>query len=290
MANSGANTNTSQFYITFTPTTHLDLKHTVFGHVVGGLGVLDTIEQISSSGKHNTPNSEIKIIKMCVFNNPIPMVEERLKQCIIDNMECRLELYRKERMTIMNSGGNSVSGNSSSNNSGSSQSKSGDNCTNNTTTTNTNNINTNNTITIATEVDQNAEQVKRKRSEISESVASGIGLDSNTNNNNNTNTSNNNNSNNNNTTNKYMKTDKTHQAQATQASQAVSLSLFMATEGDRTKQDVLANTKQQQQLQQSQYKSNTSNNNNNSGVGNSSNNSSGTQYIKKKTYGNFGAF
>lgn len=84
MANSGKNTNKSQFFITYRSAKHLDNKHTVFGSVVGGLEVLTKMEQIKTNSK-DKPVEDIKILKCNVFNNPYEeadkiLAEERLKK------------------------------------------------------------------------------------------------------------------------------------------------------------------------------------------------------------------
>lgn len=60
MANSGANTNGSQFFINATNNNFLDTKHTVFGKVVAGMNVADAINNVAT-GPNDRPIEAVVI-------------------------------------------------------------------------------------------------------------------------------------------------------------------------------------------------------------------------------------
>ena len=65
MANSGPSTNGSQFFITEIPTPHLDNRHTVFGKLVMGLDIQDSISNVATT--RDKPNDPVVIEQLNII-------------------------------------------------------------------------------------------------------------------------------------------------------------------------------------------------------------------------------
>jgi cyclophilin family peptidyl-prolyl cis-trans isomerase len=61
MANSGKNTNGSQFFITTNKTPHLDNKHVVFGKIITGFHIIDKLNKIKTD-ENDKPIKNVTII------------------------------------------------------------------------------------------------------------------------------------------------------------------------------------------------------------------------------------
>ncbi|KAL5279817.1 PPIL3 family protein [Megaselia abdita] len=71
MANSGPNTNGSQFFITYSAQPNLDLKYTIFGKVISGFEVLEQLEKVPVNPKNFKPQTTKKINYVTIHANPL---------------------------------------------------------------------------------------------------------------------------------------------------------------------------------------------------------------------------
>lgn len=93
MANTGPNTNKSQFFITFRSCTYLDKKHTVFGRVVGGFDTLSAMEKVDTDTKTDKPKEDIQIESTLVFVDPY---EEADAQVALEREKAQKEEEEKK--------------------------------------------------------------------------------------------------------------------------------------------------------------------------------------------------
>lgn len=79
MANSGPNTNGSQFFVTYSKQSSLDGKSAVFGRLIDGFETLEKLER-QAVGKNNRPLNDLVIEDIVIHSNPVAMMDFEYKE------------------------------------------------------------------------------------------------------------------------------------------------------------------------------------------------------------------
>jgi peptidylprolyl isomerase len=101
MANSGVATNGSQFFITLKETPWLDGKHTVFGEVVLGQEIIDSIGNVETTKPGDKPVEAIVIQEVNIINKgvTVPSFTSEMEKIEVAKKEREERLYRVSAST-----------------------------------------------------------------------------------------------------------------------------------------------------------------------------------------------
>ena len=69
MANSGKNTNGSQFFVILKPTPWLDGKHTIFGRIYSGMNIIQRMGLVATDDQ-DRPKTPLKIFRAIPLKGP----------------------------------------------------------------------------------------------------------------------------------------------------------------------------------------------------------------------------